>query len=125
MQNPPAKQRLILIIEDDLELGKIVEEILEFEDFETEIVRDGVLAYEAVTSKMPALVMLDMHLPNASGVQILNQIRADSQLRHIKVLVMTADYSMAAIAGDTADAVFTKPFQIDQLVDIVMRLLSN
>lgn len=91
MQNPPAKPYRILIIEDDLELGRIIKEILELEGFETEIIRDGAQAYAAVASKMPALVVLDMQLPYVSGLDILEHIRADVHLQNMKVLVTTDD----------------------------------
>lgn len=118
------KPCLILIIEDDPELGKTFKEILEFEGFETEIVNDGAQAYPAVASRIPALVMLDMHLPNASGLEILKQIRGDNQLQQIKILVTTADRDLADVARDGADAVFAKPFRVDQLIATVTRLLD-
>jgi two-component system response regulator MtrA len=125
MPNPQTKQYAILVIEDDLELGNVVKEILELEGFETEIIRDGAQAYPAVAARKPALIVLDMRLPNASGLEILNQIRADDRLKNVKILATTVDHQIASVAESTADRVFTKPFRLDQLLNLVTQLLPD
>ena len=114
--------RTILIVEDDFELSTLIAEILEDEGFHTDIVRDGALVYDHVVMMHPDLVMLDLHLPNTSGMEIAGQIRANPDLSHVKILVATADVELAKAINSQADVVFQKPYSISQLVEMVNRL---
>src|SRR5215207_6959808 len=102
--------RSILIAEDDVELGQVVAEILTFEGFQTQIIRDGAVVYDQVIASLPALLILDMHLPHRSGTEILNQIRANPDLTPMKILVATADVQLARILCTQVDVVFEKPY---------------
>ncbi len=118
-------QGFVVIIEDDRDLGKAVVDVLEMLDFETELVVDGALAFDRIVARMPDLVLLDIHLPGASGVDILNQIRADVRLCHLKVVMVTADALRAEAVGDMADFVLLKPYSISQLSNLITRLLGT
>ena len=115
-------QIAILIIEDDVDLGEVVSFVLQEAGFTTELIRDGSAALKRMNDEVPSLVMLDMHLPGASGLEILNYIRSDSRLMHTRVLVTTADPLMAKAAADRADLIFTKPYSVGDLIDSVTRL---
>jgi two-component system, OmpR family, response regulator BaeR len=115
----------VLIIEDDPDLGKAVVDVLEMLDFETELVTDGGLAFDRIVARMPDLVLLDIHLPGASGVDILNQIRADIRLTKLKVVMVTADALRAEAVSDKADFVLLKPYSISQLSNLITRLLGD
>ena len=116
---------LVLIIEDDSDLGKAVIDVLEMLDFETELVTDGSLAFERIVARMPDVVLLDIHLPEVSGVDILNQIRVDIRLAKLKVVMVTADALRAEAVGDKADFVLLKPYSISQLSSLITRLIGD
>jgi CheY-like chemotaxis protein len=116
---------LVLIIEDDSELGSAVVEVLEMLDFETELVADGGLAFGRILARIPDLILLDIHLPGASGVDILNQIRADVRLTNLKVVIVTADALRAEAVSDKADFVLLKPYSISQLSSLLTRLIGD
>jgi CheY-like chemotaxis protein len=115
-------QRSVLVIEDDSELSEIFAEILQSAGFKTEIVADGRSALVKIRETSPDIIILDMHLPYVSGLDILNTIRADECLRKTKVLVVTADALLAKEVEDKADVVFLKPVTLGQLSDVVSRL---
>jgi two-component system, cell cycle response regulator DivK len=71
---------LALIIEDDEFLAEIFSLTLQEAEFEIEIIRDGRAALSRLAVLTPALVVLDLHLPYISGMDILRQIRADQRL---------------------------------------------
>ncbi|MEM7346893.1 MAG: response regulator, partial [Chloroflexota bacterium] len=71
---------LALIIEDELELADIFTVAVQTAEFETETIRNGSAARIRLQEVIPALVILDLHLPGASGKDILQQIRADERL---------------------------------------------
>jgi two-component system cell cycle response regulator DivK len=113
---------IALIIEDNTFLGEIFAETLETAGFETEIVWDGAMAFQRVVELKPALVILDLHLPHVSGVDILYQIRAHEGLKSIRVAVVTADVHRAEHLKDKADLVLVKPIGISQLLEFSKQL---
>jgi DNA-binding response OmpR family regulator len=113
---------LALVIEDDQKLATIFAKALQMAEFETEIVQDGQQALSRLADTVPAVVILDLHLPRVSGKDILQQIRADQRLRATQVLVATADPLMAESLRDDADLILLKPISFGQLRDLSARL---
>ena len=100
---------LALIVEDEPDLATIFSEALRTASFETEIIQDGQKALDRLAETVPAVVVLDIHLPSVSGVDILREIRADERLTKTRVMVTTADPSTAQVLEDEADLVLIKP----------------
>lgn len=112
---------LALVIEDDEDLSTIFSEALQSADYEVETIRDGSAAKARLAVLAPHLVILDMHLPNVSGMDLLTQIRADERLKHTVVLVATADARTGETVTDIADFVLIKPITFTQLRDLTIR----
>ena len=115
-------RQLALIIEDDYDLATIFAEALQAAGFDAEIIRAGDTALERLDATTPSVVVLDLHLPHVSGVDILQRIRADARLAGTRVMVATADPRMAEILEDEADLVLLKPISFSQLRDLAMRV---
>lgn len=115
----------ILVVEDDAELGKIVVEILSYAGFEVEHIRSGAAALERLRAEPPDALLLDLHLPSLSGDKLLEIIRADEQLKHLKVAVMTADSYLAASLAKRADRVYLKPLRIAAYDEITLWLTAR
>jgi len=113
---------LALIIEDDEFLAEIFSLTLQEAEFEIEIIRDGRAALNRLAAITPALVVLDLHLPHISGVDILHQIRADERLAETRVMLATADAIMADNLREDADLVLLKPISTNQLRELAKRL---
>ena len=113
---------LALVVEDDKKQAVIFAQALNMAEFETEIVQDGKIALERLAEVIPALVVLDMHLPHITGDHILKAIRADERLSKTKVILATADPLMAEPLRDTSDLVLLKPISFSQLRDLAVRL---
>jgi DNA-binding response OmpR family regulator len=113
---------LALIIEDDPDLAAIFTEALQAADYQTETIRDGQEARQRLRQVVPKLVVLDMHLPNVSGRELLYLLRHDARLRKTLVMIVTADARMAETYGDQADYVLIKPVIFSQLRDLTRRL---
>jgi len=119
MSNPFA-----LIIEDDYDASLIFAEALQAAGFETEIIRSGDTALARLAATTPDAVVLDLHMPHVSGVDIMEQIRADERLAETQVIVATADPRLADTLQDDADLVLIKPISFSQLRDLAARLGS-
>ncbi len=116
------KKPLAFVIEDEREQADIFANALQMAEFETEIIRDGSTALERLAVAVPALVVLDLHLPNVSGADILRQIRADDRLAKTRVILATADPQMAEILREECDLVLIKPVSFYQLRGLAARL---
>ena len=118
MINPHA-----LIIEDDKDSAELYRHVLEPLGFETEIVRTGEAASARLKVIVPAVVLLDLHLPvRISGTDILHQIRADKRLTETRVIVVSGHPELVETIGDEADMVLTKPVDVSELSDLIRRL---
>lgn len=113
---------LALIIEDDQKLADIFSLSLQAAEFETEIAADGQTALSRLAEIIPAVVILDLHLPQVSGEKILKKIRADERLAQTRVMLATADAFMAEGLRADADLVLLKPISPTQLRDLAARL---
>jgi two-component system cell cycle response regulator DivK len=115
-------QTHILIIEDDRKLAEIYSVALQSVGFETKVVNDGRKVFEALTGELPRIIILDLHLPHVSGLDILRQLQADDRLRATRIIVATADARAGDMLRDTADLILLKPVSIDQLISLANRL---
>ena len=113
---------LALIVEDNEHLSYIFSKALADAQYDTEIVADGEAAMSSLSTNSPALVLLDLHLPDVSGTRILHQIRADKRLAKTRVLITSGDALMAETLRDEADLVLQKPISFVQLRDLARRL---
>ena len=110
-----------LIIEDDPDLVHIFAEALEQSGFISTTVSEGQAALDLLAKTVPDVVVLDLHLPEVSGSEILQAIRADGRLNETRVIVATADYRTAEELRDFADLMLIKPISFKQLRDLSKR----
>lgn len=113
---------LALIIEDDPDLADIFTEALRRAGYQTETIHDGQEARQRLRQVTPWLVVLDMHLPNVSGKDLLYLLRHDARLRRTLIIILTADARMAEAYEEQADYVLIKPVTFSQLRDLTLRL---
>ena len=125
----PTEQHRILYIEDNLSNITLVERILaKRTDVELVPAMQGRLGVELARQHRPALILLDLHLPDIPGDQVLHQLRTDPETSAIPVVVVSADATKGQIqrlqaAGATA--YLTKPFDVDELLRTVTEILAT
>jgi DNA-binding response OmpR family regulator len=115
---------LALIIEDDPKLGDIYDTVVAQAGYDTEIIRRGDEALRRLSSVSPSLILLDIHLPYVSGVELLKVIRATETLAKTPVIVLTADLYLAESMEELADYVIVKSFGVSRLRELVAKLAS-
>ncbi|MCD4687092.1 MAG: response regulator [Anaerolineae bacterium] len=116
---------LALIIEDDYDASAIFAKALKTVGFEPEIISRGDIALEKLKTVVPAIIVLDLHLPEVIGTDILKWIRKDERLQNTRVIVATADPRTADLIQDEADLVLIKPTTFSQVRDFAARLASR
>ena len=122
------KQR-ILCIEDDVDMIELIRVILERRGFDVIGTLGGRGALEAIRREKPDLVLLDLMMPDVGGWEIYRQMKADEELRHIPVVVVTArvtpiDQALGLHVAKVDDYI-TKPFGLKGLADSVERILNQ
>jgi DNA-binding response OmpR family regulator len=118
-----ASSRLVLIVDDDEMIRRLVRTVLEADDFEVIEAKDGEQALTVISDKGPAVVVLDVMMPGLNGVDVCRQLDHDN----VKVIILTArdDAELAEQCMQAgADAFLTKPFSSIQLLDLVEDLLA-
>ncbi|HET9910956.1 MAG TPA: response regulator [Anaerolineales bacterium] len=115
---------LALIIEDDLEIAKILSLSLKGE-FEVEILADGNAAIARLAQVVPVLIMLDLHLPDVSGMDVFAHIRSDARFHGTKIILCTADALRAEALQSQVDLVLLKPISPSQLRELASRMIKT
>lgn len=122
-------QRRVLVVDDEPHIGRIVQLKLEHADFAVELATDGRSAIERLRSDAPLdLVLLDIMMPDGSGLDVLARLRTMPHRRHTPVIMLTAkgqdaDRQEAARLGATD--FLTKPFSPKRLLARIEELLES
>lgn len=106
----------ILIVEDDTGISDFVNLELKHEGFETEIAETGRIALEKFESFNPDLILLDVMLPELSGLEVLRRIRKTSTVPVILVTARGETYDKVNGLDAGADDYIPKPFEIEELL---------
>jgi two-component system, OmpR family, response regulator len=126
---PPrnGKRHIILVIEDDATLSKLVTEVLSTAGFQVRTARNRAEINTEFNKGMPDLVLLDVTLPDADGFQILERIRGNPKIEKLPVIMMTGKSEVSDVARGlalSADGYVTKPFKISVLITAVGTVLG-
>ncbi len=120
--------RLIYIVEDDTAIKELECYALINSEFSVEGFERGKELFDALTVKIPALILLDIMLPDEDGIHILKKIRSTMAYRDIPVIMVTAKTTeIDAVKGLDmgADDYITKPFGVMELVSRVKAVLRR
>jgi DNA-binding response OmpR family regulator len=108
----------VLVVEDDPSVRGLLQTLLAAEGYDVSTASDGLAGLVKAASAPPALVLLDLMMPDLGGVRVLEEMRDDPDLTDVPVIVVTGKVdavpSMRALLGD--DNVFLKPFAVSELL---------
>lgn len=110
---------MILVVDDNEDSLKIISRILQTEGFEVSVERNGRDGLAAALEKLPELVIMDIMMPEMSGIEALEKLRALPQTAATPVILLTAkslDEDVLTGYRVGADYYMTKPFTAKQLV---------
>lgn len=118
----------ILLIEDEPSIQRLIGYALETRGHEVTVAPDGSQGLEQAEKQPPDLILLDMVMPEMGGMEVLSALKADSRLRKIPVLIVTAsaqkEEAERAIEMGAAGYLI-KPFRVPDLHERVEGLLSE
>ncbi|MFA0777177.1 MAG: hypothetical protein PVTTEEND_000891 [Candidatus Fervidibacter sp.] len=117
----------VLVVEDDPALIELLQLLLGSEGLEVAIAQDGLEALDLLRAERWDLVLLDLHLPKLEGLDVLWEMRNDTCLESLPVVIISVDDSPHTMLRGWrlgVDSYFLKPFDPDELLRVVRRILS-
>jgi len=123
-----SEQKTVLIVEDNELNLKLLKDILEYHGYNTLTTELGEPALELARQHRPDLILMDIQLPDISGMEATRRLKADDQTRTIPIIAVTA----FAMSGDEAqilasgcDAYLSKPFNLVEFLKLVERWTAS
>lgn len=117
----------ILVVEDDPSVRGLLETLLVAEGYDVAIASDGLAGLVKASSRPPALILLDLMMPDLGGTRVLEELRGDPSLKAIPVVVVTGKVDaiprLREVLG--ADSVFAKPFGVADLLGRVSQITGG
>ena len=117
----------ILIVEDNELNMKLFSDLLEAHDYETIQTHDGMAALDLARDHHPDLILMDIQLPEVSGLEVTKWIKEDQTLQAIPIIAVTA----FAMKGDEekireggCEAYISKPISVGQFLETIKKHVS-
>lgn len=123
-----SKTPKVMLIEDDETMLRLLRTLLEVEGYNVaRLGGDGALAdiMSAVRQEMPDLVLLDVHLKQANGFDLLRSMRQDEVLKPVRVLMSSGMELSYRCLKEGADDFILKPYMPDELLEKITHTLGN
>ena len=125
-QEPRMAKKILIVEDNDLNL-KLFRDLLGANGYLTFETKEGIEAISLTRNVMPDLIIMDIQLPEISGLDITRKIKADGSIQHIPVIAVTAfamkdDEEKILAAG--CEAYLSKPIAIDMFLSTIRRFLE-
>jgi DNA-binding response OmpR family regulator len=118
----------ILVVDDDIHATTLFKTILTAKGYETIIVNDSATAVQVANTTNPALIILDLMMPEPNGFEVCKMLRADPKFSRTPIVIFTAmgDNESKETATDIgADEYLTKPFRVEELMHKIQTLIAQ
>ena len=120
-------KKTVLIVEDSELNMRLFNDLLEAFGYRTVKTRDGRQALPLAREHKPDLIVMDIQLPEISGIEITGRLKADTQLKDIPVVAVTAfamrgDEQKILAAG--CDAYLSKPISVTTFLETIRRFIG-
>ncbi len=127
---PPVGSQRILVVDDDPDTLKLMEEALHLHGYEIRTARDGREALERVAEHTPDLLLLDMKMPGVDGYEVIRRLKAMEATRGIPIVVITAspvdqERDKVRVLGMGADQYLAKPLSIESLIHEIKKAIAD
>ncbi|CAH0529728.1 response regulator [Vibrio hippocampi] len=116
---------MILIVEDEPSLASLLQEYLQHSGLDSEVIADGLLAIDSIKQLQPDLVILDLMLPNKSGLDIYRELRSFSQVPVVMATAKVDEIDRLIGLELGADDYICKPYSPREVVARVKNVLRR
>lgn len=117
---------MILVVDDEPGITELLTDILEYYGHPVMVAHDAREALDLLPLQRPEMILVDLMMPSVDGLSLAVALRHNPLSRGIPLVAMSASDSALALAGRMGDfdASIGKPFETDQLVNLVQRFTS-
>jgi two-component system cell cycle response regulator DivK len=122
------RKRRVLIVEDNKLDMRLLKDILERSGYETLQAEDGLEALNLAVTSLPDLILMDIQLPEISGLEVTRRLKGDDRSRHIPIVAVTAfamGWHEQEALDSGCDAYITKPISVLGFLNTVESFLSR
>ena len=116
--------KTILIVDDDLQLIRLLEVGFAEAGYRTSIAKHGAAAFLELEIAHPALILVDVFMPVIDGITFCRMVRANPATRDTPIIVMSGTASLDQVLPVASDGFLAKPFDIDVLLRLVVSLIG-
>ncbi len=119
---------LIMVVDDSLTMRKITSRLLQRAGYRVITAKDGVEALELLQDEMPAVMLLDIEMPNLDGYEVVRAVRANSRLSHLPIIMITsrtADKHRQYALKLGVNHYMGKPFDEEELLAAIARFTGE
>jgi CheY-like chemotaxis protein len=109
----------IMLVEDDVTMLSLLRTLLKMERFETVTLSEQENVLEAIYRDRPDAILLDVHLTQGNGVDLLREIRSDPSLHNIYVIMQSGMNLATECTAAGADNFLLKPYMPDTLIEAI------
>jgi two-component system cell cycle response regulator DivK len=126
MSTTAKEQKKVLVVEDDPWIRSLMADLLAGEGYEVVEAPDGKQGLELASEREPDVILLDLAMPEVSGLDVLHELKSSNPTRDIPVIVVSA-YAMLMMGSDArrADGVIQKPFDLADLLAQVQQAVGK
>lgn len=114
---------MILIADDDSDFAENCSMLLESYGYDVSVVLSGSAALATISDRQPELLISDCCMPDLTGLQLSEQIKASPSTSHLPILLMSGSLQCRAAPGKSYDAFLRKPFLAEDLLLEVRKLI--
>jgi two-component system cell cycle response regulator len=118
-----GKEKL-LIVDDEIEIGQIVQDLLAKLGFNTGFASDGTTALQTLRKEQYSFLITDINIPRLNGIQLIKIVK--KEIPHVSIIAMTGydkDYTYMDVINAGATDFISKPFKVDELEAKIRRIL--
>ncbi len=122
------RKRLVLVVDDSATIRRLVTQALEEAGFQTAAAENGKQALKRIDKRRPDLIICDIDMPEMNGIELCKELHLDPDLGTIPFVIMSGNSDrsvMRRLLQWGADSYLVKPFNLEQIVILVERLLSD
>lgn len=113
---------MILVVEDDPQVARLIALVLQRSGFESTVVADGESALNRALASKPAMIFADLTIKGMGGEQLCTTLKSNPETKHIPYVVVSGDRDIAEKARVCgADDYMGKPFEFDDLIRLVKK----
>ena len=117
-----GSKRVLLVVEDDDTFASILRDLSREMDFRCVVAPNAEEALTLAQEYMPSAIILDVGLPDQSGLSVLDQLKRDVRTRHIPIHIVSAEDHTSTAYSLGAVGYALKPIQRDELVRVLQKL---